>query len=208
MTQAPPQLKCGIAECNERATFHLMVIKDRRVAKMLHFCNLHRESTIVSESGTKYSFAEGSGPAQVNSGGGAVFDLDLLCCDELLEEPAGRNWVQLGEARGCRRIALAVGMCEYSALGFELQRSRWKRPLTHRAMVSAVMTLGGDLTYVEIDKFFPSQQTYEAKLHIRQMNNEVLVDVRPSDAFVLAVICDVPIMVSEEVLSCIAKRYG
>jgi bifunctional DNase/RNase len=68
-------------------------------------------------------------------------------------------------------------------------------------MATAIVSLGGRLQYVEIDKFFPAEKIYEAKLHIRQMNTQIIVDVRPSDALILAIICDVPIIVSEEVLT-------
>jgi bifunctional DNase/RNase len=62
--------------------------------------------------------------------------------------------------------------------------------------------LDGQLEYVAIDKHFPSQSVaFEAKLHIRRGEDFKVIDVRPSDAFVLAVICDVPIVVLHDVLS-------
>ena len=51
----------------------------------------------------------------------------------------------------------------------------------------------------------PSQKVaYEAKLHIQQMNATLTVDVRPSDAVVLAVVSEAPIIVSNNVLATLA----
>jgi bifunctional DNase/RNase len=73
--------------------------------------------------------------------------------------------------------------------------------MTHRAMASSISLLGGVLEYIEIDRYIPLHQTYEAKLYMRQMNSDLRLDVRPSDAIVLAVICEVPILVSKDVLA-------
>ena len=73
-------------------------------------------------------------------------------------------------------------------------------------MASVITAMGGQLVRVVIDKYFPGQSTsYEAKLHIQHASGTVVVDVRPSDAVVLAVVTGAPIIVSNDVLRALAE---
>jgi bifunctional DNase/RNase len=60
--------------------------------------------------------------------------------------------------------------------------------------------LGGRLECVLVDRLLPAQRIYEAKLYIHHATGAVVVDVRISDAVILAVVSDVPIFVSDDVL--------
>jgi len=138
--------------------------------------------------------------------GGVCFDVDFVFFDNVPDQyqyPCQLNLVEVG---GTRQLGLGTGPYEGAALRLELQRYQSPRPRTHQAMAAAISALSGRLRHVMIDKFFPSQQTYEAKLHIDQGNANMVVDVRPSDAIILAVICDVPILVSKEVLATLAAE--
>ena len=57
-----------------------------------------------------------------------------------------------------------------------------------------------------MDKLLPTERIYEAKLHIRQAGGVIVVDLRISDAVILAVICDAPIFVSNGVLVRLAEE--
>jgi bifunctional DNase/RNase len=135
-------------------------------------------------------------------GNGIAFDIDFLFWDELRGQPPwGHCHIELLEAGGHRRLGFAIGLFECVALDRLLQGYSSPRPLTHHAMATAITALRGTLEYVEIDECYPAELTYDAKLHIHQMGVKVVVDVRPSDALVLALICDVPIIVSQDVLA-------
>ncbi len=71
-------------------------------------------------------------------------------------------------------------------------------------MVSAIQALGGALQDVLIDKF--EQEIFHAKLHIDQRGQLISVDVRPTDAIALALMCDLPIEIAESVLNKIPKQ--
>ena len=97
---------------------------------------------------------------------------------------------------------VGIGPYDAAALWWQVESFTHARPLTHTAMASVITALGGRLISVVIDKFYPGKEiAYEAKLHIQQMNATLVVDVRTSDAMVLAVVCDVPIFVSKDVLA-------
>jgi bifunctional DNase/RNase len=74
-------------------------------------------------------------------------------------------------------------------------------------MSVVISTLGGNLEYCMIDRYYPEQQiTYEAKLYIRQRFRTHIIDVRPSDAVVLAVVCKMPIAVSADVIEQLPQK--
>jgi bifunctional DNase/RNase len=135
--------------------------------------------------------------------GGFVFDIEMVLYDDRPDEPCQ---VSLREVGGTRRLDIGVGIFEVSALRWQLERLDAPRPLTHVVIASVISALDGELEYVAVDRFFPDQPiAFEAKLHIRRDRDSRVVDVRPSDAFTLAVTCDVPIVVSDEVLARMGK---
>jgi uncharacterized protein len=71
--------------------------------------------------------------------------------------------------------------------------------LTHDALADAIDVLGGEVQDVLISRF--ENQYHFTGLRIRQNGELVLVDMRPSDAFILAVIENKRIFVSNEVLA-------
>jgi bifunctional DNase/RNase len=72
--------------------------------------------------------------------------------------------------------------------------------LTHDLLVNTVEALGGEFDSVVISEL--KQQTYFAKLRIKQGGELVEIDCRPSDAIAIAVTCNphLPIFVAEEVI--------
>ena len=132
------------------------------------------------------------------------FDLDLLLFDDGWGERQPLCQVYLVQVGGARMVGVTTGYSEGGAIRLTLLNEKSPRPRTHQAMAAAISVLGGRLLRALIDKFHPAEQTYEAKLHIRQVDTELVVDVRPSDAVTLALISDVPIMVSKDVLATLA----
>jgi len=57
------------------------------------------------------------------------------------------------------------------------------------------------LREVLVDEFLPAQHVFHAKLRIATSRDVVAVDVRPSDAIIMAMICNVPIFVANDVVS-------
>jgi bifunctional DNase/RNase len=66
-------------------------------------------------------------------------------------------------------------------------------------MFSVIEGLGGEVQDVFIAEF--DKHTYYANLRILRDGQLVLVDLRPSDAFAIALLADKPILLSDHVLS-------
>lgn len=195
---------CNAPSCGQRTIVHIARVEKRSIARTIHLCELHSQSHFQDERDW-YESVSRVGPGTPSTvGSGVVFDVDYLLWDESLDRPWGRHYVNLLEVGGTRRVGFAIGVDASSALSFELHHSQAVRPLTHQVMGKLVTSLGGRVQYVEINKYLSTEQIYEAKMHVRQMNVDMAVDIRPSDAIVLALVSDVPIIVSPTVLAAVA----
>jgi bifunctional DNase/RNase len=176
------------------AVDHVYGMRTRHIVERSNYCAEH-----VQHFAASYYAASrvGTGPSR-ESDDGVIFDIEMLLYDDRTDKPC---YLSLREAGGSRRLDCAIGFFEAAALWWQLEPFQHPRPLTHGAMGSIIDALGGSLEFVIIDKYFPSQAiSFEAKLYIRQMNVMRIVDVRLSDAVVLAVVCKVPIFVAHAVL--------
>jgi bifunctional DNase/RNase len=54
---------------------------------------------------------------------------------------------------------------------------------------------------VIVDHLEGQGEYYQAKVKLQQGNQTLVIDVRPSDAFGLALACDAPILISDDVLA-------
>lgn len=126
--------------------------------------------------------------ANVNS---CAVEIELVVCDGREGWP---SQVFLHESHGPRRLTFKTGRFESWLLGWELRHEPAESLSTHRAMVSLLAALGGDSKMVTMNDVSEGER-YHAQIHLSQGNSPVIVDVRPSDAIVLAVVCNLPIYV-------------
>ncbi|MBN1911284.1 MAG: bifunctional nuclease family protein [Pirellulales bacterium] len=108
--------------------------------------------------------------------------------------------IYLKEINGQRTFPILIGIFEATSIDRRVKHYEAPRPLTHDLVVSIVENLGGELQDVIISEL--RDQTYFAKLRIRQEGELIEIDARPSDAIAVAVTCNptLPIYVNEEVL--------
>ena len=185
---------CTSPGCEQNAVVWTYPVWKRRVRYPGMYCEEHAQVFRANYCAQQLS---GEGPPQC-WGEAVGFDIELVIVDSRPDKACSFS---LREVGGSRRLDCQIGIFEAAALQRELEGLSYPRPLTHHAMASTITALGSQLEHVVIDKFFPAQEVnYEAKLHIQQRDETILVDVRPSDAIVLAVICDVPIVVLNSVL--------
>jgi bifunctional DNase/RNase len=114
------------------------------------------------------------------------------------EEVGGymNRFVQLTD--GERFLRIVIGAFEAMAITQKLEKYQPDRPLTHDLIRTLIERLGGDVRAIKIDDLY--NETYYAKIVIKQGREEFEIDARPSDAIAIAVRFDAPILVSEEVL--------
>jgi bifunctional DNase/RNase len=114
--------------------------------------------------------------------------------------------IYLREVGGDRRFASTCGNFESTYLYNAIKNPPPDRPYIHTVMASAVQALGGRVEKALVDVL--EDQDVHAKLHISFDERLISVDLRPTDAYVLAIICNAPIFITESVLSKMTIQEG
>ncbi len=109
----------------------------------------------------------------------------------------------LQEDEGDRYLPIWIGSFEAEAIAMRLRNEKVPRPLTHDLVHSLVDALNG-LAYVVI--YSLEKDVYLARLVFNDLDGaDREMECRPSDAIAIAVRCECPIYVSEEVMDAAAK---
>lgn len=123
-----------------------------------------------------------------------------------IRELSDMQIIELSEVGGDRTFPIVIGLPEAFAIERRLKGTEVVRPQTHDLLASAIRSLGGRLTSIEIHDL--AQGTFYANLHVEQDGREIVIDSRPSDAIALGVAEKVPIYVAEQVLVQAALEGG
>jgi hypothetical protein len=91
-----------------------------------------------------------------------------------------------------------VGIFEANAIAIEIEKVAAPRPMTHDLTRNLMRHLNAELERVVITEI--KDETFYAMLWLRQGDEPVTVDARPSDAIALALRADCPIYVAEHVM--------
>jgi bifunctional DNase/RNase len=91
-----------------------------------------------------------------------------------------------------------VGIFEANAIAIEIEKVAAPRPMTHDLARNLIYYLKGRLERVVITEI--KDDTFHSVLWLRQGDETVTIDARPSDAIALALRADCPIYVAEEVM--------
>ena len=91
-----------------------------------------------------------------------------------------------------------VGSFEANAIFIEIEKVEAPRPMTHDLLRNIIHHLNAELERVVITELKDS--TFLAVLWLRQGDEAITIDARPSDAIALALRADCPIFISEQVM--------
>ena len=91
-----------------------------------------------------------------------------------------------------------VGFFEVKAISDEIEKMASPRPMTHDLARNLIHNLNAQLERVVINEL--RDDTFLAVLFLKQGDEAVTIDARPSDAIALALRADCPIFVSEQVM--------
>ncbi|MDX2129858.1 MAG: bifunctional nuclease family protein [Chloroherpetonaceae bacterium] len=105
----------------------------------------------------------------------------------------------LFEIGGKRKLPIIIGGFEAQAIALKLENIKAPRPFTHDLIRSLTETFSITVSEVMIDEL--RNETFYAKVVCELSGMIHEIDARPSDAIALAVRCDAPIFVSEEVMN-------
>jgi bifunctional DNase/RNase len=114
--------------------------------------------------------------------------VELVICDGRDGHSCG---ILLHEVGGHRRLPFATGRSEAWALSWELRHEPAPTLGTHHALLGAIRALGGDLKKITINDVSEGD-IYHARAHVLQGPSWVVIDMRPSDAIILAVVGNAP----------------
>jgi bifunctional DNase/RNase len=184
--------RCDFAACHKRVMFHLCYVEDRRCVRERHLCESHAYPELETYQNERHSKAR-SGPECILEGA-RQFDIDLIG----LKDGSPKQIVYLREIGGVRLIPIHIGELEAQALFQKVKGEPPPRPLTHDAMEIVLRAWDVVVQNVVIDKF--EEHVYYAKLRMRRGDDLRVADIRPSDAFMLALAFDCPIFFTNEVL--------
>ncbi len=91
-----------------------------------------------------------------------------------------------------------VGIFEANAIAIEIEKVSAPRPMTHDLTRNLIRHLDARLERIVISEL--KEDTFFAVLWLRQGDEAIVIDARPSDAIALALRADCPIYVTEQVL--------
>jgi bifunctional DNase/RNase len=165
----------------------------------MHYCAQHGTPVLDTVS-RDYSQDRQSADTSVDR---CAVDIELVICDAREDHSC---YVFLGEVGGRRRLAFPTGKFEAWTLSWELKREPGEWPGTHRAMVKAIELLGGTLTEVIVNDV-SDDELYYCQVQITQSDSTIVVDMRPSDGLLVAVVRDLPIYVESLVWQKV-KNWG
>jgi uncharacterized protein len=106
--------------------------------------------------------------------------------------------VVLRENGSPRYLPIWIGPFEAEAITMGLQRTDAGRPLTHDLLRNVLLELGAEAEHIFINDL--QDETFFARLVVRQSGGRIEIDARPSDAIALAVRLGVPIYVNDHVM--------
>ncbi len=116
----------------------------------------------------------------------------------LMWPASGSYIVVLEEVPGLRLLLIWIGKSEAEAIALKLQNTELPRPLTHDLLKTVVDRIGYKVDRVVINDL--RNDTYYAKIILRNDGSVIEIDSRPSDAIALAVRSDSRIYIDEAVL--------
>ncbi len=105
----------------------------------------------------------------------------------------------LFEVGGKRKLPIIIGGNEAQAIALKLENIKAPRPFTHDLVRSIIDSFSISVTEVMIDEL--KNETFYAKVICEMNGVSHEIDARPSDAIAVAVRCESPIYVSEDVMN-------
>ena len=106
--------------------------------------------------------------------------------------------VILKDSTNEKTLPIWIGFMEASSIAMELEKTPRIRPITHDLVKNLIEKLGFHVSKIEVTDL--RDDTFYASMHLKKDAEEYVLDARPSDAIAIAIRCDSPIFVNEEVI--------
>jgi len=125
-------------------------------------------------------------------------DIEVRIRGLMMDPSTNMPIVMLKDVGSDSVIPIWVGIFEANAIAIEIEKVATPRPMTHDLTRNLIRHLNGRLERVVITEI--KDETFHAVLWLRQANESVMINARPSDALALALRADCPIFVAEQVM--------
>jgi len=125
-------------------------------------------------------------------------DIEVRIRGLMLDPATNMPIVVLKDVASDTVMPIWVGIFEANAIAVEIEKNPPLRPMTHDLTRNLINYLNGELERVVITEL--KDDTFFATLWLRQENESITIDARPSDAIALALRADCPIYVTEQVM--------
>lgn len=120
--------------------------------------------------------------------------------DRILLNPIAEYRVVILKEIGVERyLPIYIGRPEADAIAICLQGHEHQRPMTHDLLNNVITELGGEVSHIIVNDM--RDDTFYARIYMNVNGQQLDIDSRPSDAIALAVRCDAPIFVEDEVIT-------
>ncbi len=125
-------------------------------------------------------------------------DIEVRIRGLMLDPSTNNPIVVLKDVASDAVIPIWVGIPEANAIALEIEKLIPPRPMTHDLTKNLIRSLNASLERVVITEI--KEETFFAMLWLRQGDETLTMDARPSDAIALALRADCPIYVAEQVM--------
>jgi bifunctional DNase/RNase len=95
-------------------------------------------------------------------------------------------------------LPIWIGLIEASAIATELEKIQLARPMTHDLMRNILQSLEVKVEKIEVNDL--CDNTFYARIYLKNDGREYVIDSRPSDAIALALRVSAPIFVDKKVI--------
>ena len=119
----------------------------------------------------------------------------------VIRETSDQQYIFLKEKDGDRAFPIVIGYFEAAAIDRHVRGIETPRPMTHDLLSRAIDALGSRVLSIVVSRLH--ENTFYARLNLEGKDTTIELDCRPSDAIALAVQCDAPIFVADEVIDAV-----
>ncbi len=118
-----------------------------------------------------------------------------------LDTRSGSPIVVLNDIDNRKALPIWIGSAEASSIIRKIENIPSSRPMTHDLFLNFCSESGYEITKIEINNV--DEQTYFSTIFLYndELQKDIEIDARPSDAIAIAIRADVPIYVTENVLA-------
>jgi uncharacterized protein len=125
-------------------------------------------------------------------------DIEVRIRGLMMDPASNMPIVVLKDVASDTVMPIWVGIFEANAIAIEIEKVAAPRPMTHDLARNLMRHLNATLERIVITEI--KDETFYAVLWLRQGNEPIAIDARPSDAIALALRADCPIYVAEHVM--------